>query len=195
MEVIKLTVGQLQSNAYILKKNHQVIIIDPGADFNRIDAHIKETDNVLAVILTHGHFDHIGAVNEVFNKYHCNVYVSLAEKELINNPSMSFYDDKINCDLVYFEDDFMINDFTIKVHHTPGHTKGSVMFEIEGHLFTGDTIFDMAVGRMDLPTGSEIDMQNSLNYIKTLKHDFPIYPGHGGNSTLFIQFQRNPYFN
>lgn len=193
MEIIKLTVGQLASNAYILRKDNKVIIIDPGADFDRIDAKINDNDEVIAILLTHGHFDHIGAVNEVVSKYQCACYISIAEKELIHNPEMSFYDGDITEDLLYFNDNLDIENFNIKVHKTPGHTIGSVMFEIDDHLFTGDTLFDMGVGRMDLPTGSEADMYQSLQYIKTLQKDYKIYPGHGETSTLFNQFKNNPY--
>lgn len=193
MEIVKLTVGQLASNAYILRKDNKVIIIDPGADFDRIDAKINDNDEVIAILLTHGHFDHIGAVNEVVSKYQCACYISIAEKELIHNPEMSFYDGDIREDLLYFNDNLEIENFNIKVHKTPGHTIGSVMFEIDDHLFTGDTLFDMGVGRMDLPTGSEADMYQSLQYIKTLQKDYKIYPGHGETSTLFNQFKNNPY--
>ncbi len=194
MEVIKLTVGQVASNVYILKKDHHVIIIDPGDEFFRIENEINEDDQVLAVILTHGHFDHIGAVNDVVNKYQCSVYANKAEAVVLNNPNISLYDGVIESEIHYFEHDFNIEDFKIKVHHTPGHTIGSVMFEIDDHLFTGDTLFDMSIGRMDLPTGSQSDMRKSIEYIKTIQSDYPIYPGHGPNSHLFKQFKANPYY-
>lgn len=193
MEVIKLTLGELASNTYLIKNNQKVLIVDPGSNSEKIIAQISEDEKVVAIILTHGHFDHIGAVNSVLAKYNVPVYASLNEKSLLADPNKSFYDGQIKKDITYFSKDFQVDDFKVIVHHTPGHTAGSVMYEIENHLFSGDTIFKGSIGRMDLPTGSTHDMQNSLAYIKSLSKDYIIYPGHGANSTLNFEKTNNPY--
>ena len=193
MEVIKLTLGELSSNAYIVKKDSKVLIIDPGSQAEVILSHINKDDKVLAILLTHGHFDHIGAVNDVLDVYNVDVYASLNEKQLLEDKNMSFYDGIINKDIIYFTNDLKIDNFDIKVHHTPGHTAGSVMFEIKNYMFSGDTIFKESIGRMDLPSGSQSDMQKSLDYIKSFKNDYIVCPGHGLDTTLYLEFKNNPY--
>ncbi len=193
MEVIKLTLGQLATNAYILKKNKQVIIVDPGSEVSKIKAEISSDEKVVAVLLTHGHFDHIGAVDEIVDTYNCPVYIHKTEEGLVNNPKQSFHSGVLRSKLTYFDNDFKVEDFDIKIYHTPGHTVGGVIYLIDEHLFTGDTLLNRTVGRQDLPTGSPYDMRASLELIKTIKNDYPIYPGHGNTSTLFSQFENNPY--
>ncbi|NLY63233.1 MAG: MBL fold metallo-hydrolase [Erysipelothrix sp.] len=194
MKIKKITVGQVATNVYTATKGNDVIFVDPGAEFSRIDNMLEAGDNVIGIILTHGHFDHIGAVNELVEKYGCAVYAPLAEANLINNPKQSFYDGKPLEDIIYVDDNFNIGPFSIKLHKTPGHTAGSVTYEIDDVMFTGDTLMNLTVGRQDLPTGSEADMYNSIQYYKTFKNDYKIYCGHGNDSTLFYQFEKNPYF-
>ena len=112
---------------------------------------------------------------------------------MLNNPSLSFYDKKIKAEITYVEDDFKVEDFNITMHKTPGHTEGSVMFQLDNHLFTGDTLFNYSIGRVDFPTGDGFKMQKSLNYIKTLDDDLLIYPGHGETSKLKYEKILNPY--
>lgn len=193
MEVLKLTVGDMASNCYIIKKDNQVLIVDPGDWPDKIIASINKDEKVLAVLLTHGHFDHIQALDEVVAHFNCDVYASLDEKPLLNNPSLSFYDKKIKAEITYVEDDFKVEDFNITMHKTPGHTEGSVMFQLDNHLFTGDTLFNYSIGRVDFPTGDGFKMQKSLNYIKTLDDDLLIYPGHGETSKLKYEKILNPY--
>ena len=193
MKVKQLTLGAMASNCYIVKKDEKVLIIDPGSTPETIISNISENEEVVAVLLTHGHFDHIGALDEIVNKYKCPVYLSKDEKKLIYDSSLSFHLQKVESNLTFIDDSFKVEDFDIKLHKTPGHTLGSVMFEIENYLFTGDTLFDQSIGRMDFPTGNEYQMQDSLNYIKTLDPKFIVCPGHNQMTTLEIQLQINPY--
>ncbi len=194
MEIKKLTLGSLLTNTYIVRKDKEVLIIDPGSEFEVIKQYINEDDKVLAILLTHGHFDHIGAVNDVVQEYFCDIYASSKEQALIDDPSKSFYDGVINYDIIHLDKTLSLGAFDIIVHETPGHTKGGVTFEIEDVLFTGDTVVNLNVGRMDFPTGSESDMYNSIQFFKQFEKDYKIYPGHGNDSTLFTQIERNPYF-
>lgn len=183
----------MASNCYIIKKDNQVLIVDPGDWPDKIIASINKDDKVLAVLLTHGHFDHIQALDEVVAHFACKVYASVDEKTLLNNPSLSFYNKEIKSDITYINDDFKVGNFEITLHKTPGHTEGSVMFQLEDHLFTGDTLFNYSIGRVDFPTGDGFKMQKSLSYIKTLDDDLLVYPGHGESSKLKYEKILNPY--
>lgn len=173
---IKIVVtGFLEENCYILKddKNKECLVIDPGDDYELIK---KEISNykVLKVLLTHNHFDHVGALEELVNDYKVEVLKkdNLEEKE------------------------YSINNFNFKVIYTPGHTTDSVTyhFEKEKVMFTGDFLFKGTIGRTDLPTGNIADMRNSLNKIKKYSSSISIYPGHGDFSTLKEEFENSQYF-
>ena len=147
--------GYLQENCYLLVKNNNCLIIDPGDDEQKI---IKEIGNlnVLGILITHHHFDHIGALEIIKNKYQI--------KEINNN----------------------IKEFPYKIIKTPGHSKDSLTFyfEKEKIMFVGDFIFNNGLGRIDLPTGSLKDMQDSLKIISEYPDNIKIYPGHGDSTTL-----------
>ena len=152
MDIKIVVTGFLQENCYILKddKNKECLVIDPGDDYELIK---KEISNykVLKVLLTHNHFDHVGALEELVNDYKVEVLKkdNLEEKE------------------------YSINNFNFKVIYTPGHTTDSVTyhFETENVMFTGDFLFKGTIGRTDLPTGNIADMKNSLNKIKNYSRD------------------------
>lgn len=175
MKMEKVVTGFLEENCYIIKNEDkkECLIVDPGADFPKIKEKV-EGYKVLKILLTHNHFDHVGAMQDVLNKYRVEVYKksNLEEKE------------------------YQLKDFTFKVIFTPGHTADSVTFyfEQEKAMFTGDFLFQGTVGRTDFPTGNMKDMQNSINIIKTYPKDITIYPGHGEVSTLEEEHKNNDYF-
>ena len=174
MKIDIVETGYLKENCYILKneKNKECIVIDPGDDFSKIKAVIDDY-KVLNVLLTHNHFDHVGALAEIINEY---------KVEVLNKNNLN-------------EIEYKISDFTFKVIFTPGHTCDSICFyfEKEKVLFTGDFLFKDTIGRTDLPTGSSSDMEKSLNVIKNYPEDITIYPGHGPMSTLEKEFKNNMY--
>ena len=155
MKIKCIVVGNLAENCYILEKKGKALIIDPGAEFSKI---LKELGNleVIGALVTHHHFDHIGALKDVLEKY------SLEENIV--------------------KDD----DFKYEVIATPGHTNDSktYYFDEDKVMFTGDFLFKESFGRVDLPTGSGVDMLSSLNKISKYPDNIAIYPGHGASSTL-----------
>ena len=160
MEIKCIKVGFLQTNCYILKKENNILIIDPGDEFEKINSEIN--GNLIGVIITHYHFDHIGALEDIINKYHVPVYD-------INN---------------LIEGDNTINNFNFKMYKTPGHKSDLISLLFDNNLFCGDFIFEGTIGRMDLPTGSIQEMQESIRKIIKLNKDTIIYPGHGNKTTL-----------
>jgi len=170
MKIKRLILGSLETNCYILKNNDEVLIIDPADDYEEI---IKNTDNkkILGVIVTHHHFDHIGALSNFKDKYKIYDYSNLL-------------------------DDNKIGSFKFKRLITKGHTDDSISiyFEKDKVLFSGDFIFKHEIGRCDLG-GNVADMKNSIEYIKKFPKDITIYPGHGEKTTLEDELKNNYYFN
>ena len=205
MKIIKRTVGDVETNCYIVvnETSKECFIIDPGDDEEVLIAAIEEEKAVpKAILLTHGHFDHIYAVEPLAKKYGIPVYASEKEAQLLGEPEM-------NCSALYGRevavvpknyiedgDIFEIAGIKIKGIHTPGHTKGSMCFYIgsENTLFSGDTLFKGGVGRTDLPTGNTHLLLESLrDKIIVLPPETIIYPGHGPQTELDYEKRNNSY--
>ena len=160
MKIKKIEVGYLKCNCYILVQDNKTLIIDPGDDFDKIDSAIE--GEVVGIIITHYHFDHIGAMDSLVNKYNIKVYD-------INNLK---------------EGNNTIDNFNFQMIKTPGHKEDLISILFENKLFCGDFIFEGSIGRIDLPGSSPKDMKNSLSKITKLNKDTIIYPGHGNETTL-----------
>lgn len=160
MKIDKIIVGELETNCYILSIDKECLVIDPGDEYNKIKEVIGNK-KILGVIITHHHFDHIGALN-YFNK---NLVL-----------------DKNNLE----EREYNIGNFNFEVIYTKGHKEDSITiyFRKDKIMFTGDFIFKNAIGRTDLPGGDMADMLNSLNKIKKYDKNIIIYPGHGESTSL-----------
>lgn len=171
LECVK--VGSLKTNCYILELNGKVIVIDPGADFYLIKRYLMDK-TVVAVLITHGHDDHTSALDNMIDYYHPNVYSH-------NNLS---------------EGKMSIEGFNFEVIYTPGHTSDSVSYYFYEYrlMFVGDFIFKGTVGRMDMPTGSMIDMRNSLRKIYNYDERIKLFPGHGEETYLRDEKRLNQYF-
>ena len=160
MKIDRLVVGELSTNCYILSKNNKCIVIDPGDEYERINEVIGWNE-VVGVIITHHHFDHVGALNK-FDK--------------------SIIYDKNNLE----EKEYNICDFKFEVIYTPGHKEDqiTIYFKEEKVMFTGDFIFKGTIGRTDLDGGNMIDMLDSLGKMEKYPKDIIIYPGHGDETIL-----------
>ncbi len=174
MEVIKIVTGTLEENCYLLKKGNHCLLIDPGANSNIIKQHLGDT-KILAILITHMHFDHVGALRDF----------------LADQKKLKVYK---NSNLEK-EQPMTIGDFTFTPLKTPGHTSDSLSFYFaqENCLFTGDFLFKDTVGRVDLPTGDEQEMELSLRKISTYPDTLIVYPGHGETTTLGREKQFNWY--
>ena len=190
--VNELALGDYQTNCYIIRQegSNRCAIIDPGYEAEYILHFLKSHQlTAEAILLTHGHFDHVGAVKSLAATIGCPVYVRPEEYTLpafLNRGLHSTDDYPENGQLSVAGIDFL-------VLHTPGHTPGSVCLMAEGKLFTGDTLFAGSCGRIDFPGGSGADMQASLRRLRDLPGDFEVYPGHGGSTTLDRERRANPY--
>jgi len=193
-----IVVGYYGVNCYIAgrKEKGEVVIIDPGADFSKIKSVLDEYKlKPVAVLNTHGHFDHIGA-NDKFN---LDVYVHSADKEMLTDPqsNLSIFFGKplkvnANIKILQDKDTVALAGMDFEVLHTPGHTPGGVCLRVENLLFSGDTLFSGSVGRTDFPGASHEQLINSIkNKILTLPDETVVYPGHGAPTTIEIERKEN----
>jgi hydroxyacylglutathione hydrolase len=196
MNIQCLVMGHVSTNAYILKKAHQVVLIDPVQDAPRILSYLDETDEVIAILLTHGHFDHIGAVDEVYQRFQCPIYLHTGDHQMAQFPNKNFsfkQNIRIQSPLLSYPDVLDIGLFHFEIYETPGHSEGSVVIKVDQVMFTGDTLFKGDIGRTDLEGSDPRKMRQSLKLFKTFDQDYILYPGHDESSTLFEELKHNPY--
>ena len=195
MELLHLNVGRLQTNCYLVwaEGSTKCAVIDPGDEPKRI-LHNAESKGltVEAILLTHGHFDHVGGVKELHRLTGCQVYMNIKELALPEQLTAGslFYTH------TYAQgDQITAGGLTFKVFETPGHSEGSVCLLTNNTMFSGDTLFAGCCGRTDLPTGSWSAISKSLRYLAQLPEDYTVYPGHGPATTLSTERVHNPYMN
>ncbi len=193
MKVKTLVVGELSTNCHILIDDRgDCLVFDPGADSERIIGEIKNLNlGVKAVLLTHGHFDHIMAVNALKKEFNCPVIIGEPDDEMLSSDVknaaalIGFHVDEITADQKLNDGDVIdIAGFRIKALATPGHSKGSMCYICEDMIFSGDTLFKETVGRSDLFGGNAVMLMQSLEKLKNLDGDFEVFTGHGDNTTL-----------
>ena len=193
MQYDVLPLGAYQTNCYLCwdEQTMGCAIIDPGYSPDVILRAVEARKlQPKMILLTHGHFDHVGAVKELAAETGCRVYLN--EKDLAMPPMMTagplFYTD------TYAEgDQLTLAEIPVTVLETPGHTPGSVCLVMEQHLFSGDTLFAGSCGRTDLPGGNARAMKESLARLAALKENYQVHPGHGHGSTLDWEKKTNPY--
>ncbi len=186
----------MQTNCYLLKENGHVLIIDPASSTNRILSALDEDDVVDGIVLTHGHFDHIGAVDMLKKRLHCPVYIHCLDEKLARDVRIDRFgtDIAVKSPLSLIDGGIVnIGAFELEILHTPGHTDGSICIGYKNHLFTGDTLFENSVGRCDLYSGSESKLKQSLRILCERNPHTLIYPGHGKTTVLLNELKMNPY--
>ncbi len=199
MKVEIVRVGMFQTNCYLVYNDSEMLIIDPGASFKKIDEAISKHENVkvVAILLTHGHFDHIGAADKLKEKYNCPIIASKDDEKILRNikyNSLAGFAAEVENDIDWIEkDELTIGSINVKVLFTPGHSAGSVMYIIDNKLFSGDTLFRLSVGRTDLYSGSSYLLRESLQQLYNLDRDMIVYPGHEGSTTVGFELDHNPY--
>lgn len=197
MKIAVMPVGPIQTNCYLLmdEGTKKAAIIDPGEEATRILSVLKDEGYTPTVILlTHGHYDHTTAVPDIRAKLpELPVYIHQADANGAGRtlfPLVTQIDDL----LLYDEGDTIpVGDLTAHVLSTPGHSKGSVVLQVEDVLFTGDTLFARECGRCDLPGGNFEEILQSLNRLSQLEGNFAVLPGHDRTSDLDTERQQNPY--
>lgn len=205
LELQKCIVGNVFTNCYLLKNKEtgELVIIDPGAAADKIAQKVDEMQGKpVAVLLTHGHFDHILAAEEIRDRYHIPIYASAKEKNTLMDPqiNLSGYGGgvcSINAD-EYLSDLQVVElaGLSVQMIETPGHTVGSCCYYLKDEeiLFSGDTVFCGSVGRTDFPQGSTADIVRSLHrLLDSLPDDTEVYPGHDASTTIGYEKRYNPF--
>lgn len=207
LKIDRLELGPVQTNCYIVSAEDQhCIIFDPGEEAGKIQAVIKRKQlKPLAILLTHAHFDHIGAVDELRELYKVPVYLHHKERDFLGTPKLNGsakyaavpdYRVAPADRLITDEKTLAIGPFTMKLFHTPGHSPGSVSFYFPEDRFAivGDTLFSGSIGRTDLAEGSEsILLQSIRTSLLTLPGETFLFPGHGLETTPKQENQFNPF--
>lgn len=207
MKIDKLILGDFRTNCYVVSHNNTAFVIDPASDGETIDAYLRKNKYQLkAIFLTHGHQDHIGAVDYLYSLYKCQIIAHYKEHEIISGsaPSKvlqipSLKGIKINSPIKYFDGEFTtwdIDGVIVDGILTPGHSEGSVTYVLRNYyrIFSGDTVFKGSVGRTDLPTSNRNDLKKSIDLYKTFKDECKIHPGHGESTTIANEKANNEFF-
>ena len=197
-----ITTGALSTNSYIISnENNECIVVDPGLDYKKAYEYIKNKYKVKAILLTHGHFDHIDGLQYFMNR---PIYIHKLEEEFLYDSYLSLYDmigrsnpfsmGDLDIRLVHNGDKINLIGYEFEVIHTPGHTKGSVCYKYSEGVLTGDTLFCGTCGRTDFPTGNITQIINSLKFLTSnLDGDLICYPGHENYTSILREKNNNPY--
>jgi hydroxyacylglutathione hydrolase len=205
MKIIRITGGSLPTNCYFLTDDvtGATAIIDPGfEDVELTDAIVAAgTENIKAILLTHGHFDHIMGVGGIKDLTDAKIYIYSDDMLFTADSSLNLSSMAMPFPMTTFTADVALNDgddielgsLRIHVMHTPGHTIGGCCYIVENSIFTGDTLMKCTCGRTDLPTGSYPQILESLNRLKNLEGEYHIYPGHESETTREYERKNNPF--
>ncbi len=206
-KIESFSLGPLQTNAYLLvaEDSKRAVVIDPGMNPGSLIRRIETLElEIEAILLTHAHFDHMGGVQELRQHVDCPVYLHDLEAEWMTNAKLNGSANwpQVTPPIIAEPAEHALDEgqkleligHTFTVYHTPGHSPGSVSFLCEQHLFSGDVLFRMGVGRTDLTGGSERQLVDSIRTkLYRFADDTIVYPGHGGRTAIGAEKASNPY--
>ncbi|MFS0861546.1 MBL fold metallo-hydrolase [Fredinandcohnia sp. 179-A 10B2 NHS] len=206
----RIPLGPLQTNAYILTNDKkECVIFDPGGDGKWLVSVLRQQNvKPIAILLTHAHFDHIGAIDDIRNNWSIPIYIHEKEKDWLVDPAlnrssyfMPGHEISVKGEEVHTlqkEGTFIVDSFTFDLFYTPGHSPGSVSFYNKelGVVFSGDALFSGSIGRTDLPGGNHDQLLSSIHSkLLTLPEDTIVLSGHGPETTIEAEMDSNPFLN
>ena len=204
IKIHKITAGPFQENGYIVHSddNLDCFIIDPG---DKSELYIKEIENndlnPIAILNTHGHIDHVHAVQPLKEHYSIPFYIHTNEKMIVDHYpqgclmyGMIPNEKPIIDHWLTNESNLTISDYNLKIIHTPGHTPGGVCYQLNSDIFTGDTLFKGSIGRTDFPGGDYNTLMDSLKLlIEKVDGNTKVHSGHGYSTTIENEILSNPF--
>ena len=206
IDVKTFPVGYLGTNAYVVteKDTGETLIVDPGCVDSSLTNYLDSipSEKIKFILLTHGHFDHIGGAGEYAKKYKAKIVISQKDSVFLSDNTLNLSSmfsrplEPLKADITLNEGDVLsLGGTNFYFMHTPGHTQGSgcFIFPDENIIFSGDTLFYLSMGRTDFPTSNPAQMIESLGRLSDLSGDYTVYPGHDRATTLNTERERNPY--
>lgn len=201
MKIKAASFGNMQNNCYLItdEKTNESALVDCSEYNSKMIDLIGNTD-LKYILLTHGHFDHIGGAAEIKKQFGCEIVISEEDAPMLSSSKLSLAafcgaaHNNCKADVLVSDGDVIaLGSIDIKVMSTPGHTKGSVCYIAEDCLFSGDTLFFCSCGRTDFPGGSSYEMAQSLQKLSLLEGNLKVCTGHERQSTLDFERKNNPY--
>lgn len=205
VSICQIPLGQMGANAYLVwqEGKKEAFVVDPGDEFPKLERILKEKQlSLKAILLTHGHYDHIGAAGELREQTGADIYAMKEEEKTLRDAEWNlsaFHDGGygLEADVLLRDKEILtIGGISIQVLHTPGHTPGGCCYYLkeEGMLFSGDTLFHTSIGRSDFPGGSEAALIRSIKEkLLCLPEDTKVYPGHMEDTDIHTEKLFNPY--
>ena len=202
MRLQQFVLGELEVNSYLLwdEETLEAACFDPGGPPQEILAELTQKRLKLKyILLTHGHYDHIGGVNELKANTGALVVIHAADADMLANPDLNLSaifgrQIVVKPDQLLADGDVLcLGSQMLKINHTPGHTPGGISVTSSGLLFSGDTLFAGSIGRTDLPGGDQTILNRSLRRLVQLPDETRVFPGHGPETTIGREKQFNPF--
>ena len=200
MQIQRQILGEVQTNSYLLETEDVRIVVDPAECTNEMVEFLNSASTEKLILLTHAHFDHIKGASELRDKTNVKIAIFELDAPATDNGSLNLssyfgiYSTPFKADMLLKDNDIIkLGKTEIKVMHTPGHTVGSACFLIGDILISGDTLFNLSIGRTDFPGGSFETIKQSLKKLMTLDDNIKVYSGHGEATTIGKERKINPY--